>query len=442
VTAMTGADHPAAGAAVAAAPRKATAYAWYALAVMTLIWTFNQIDRRVVSILLEPIRQEFNLSDGQLGVLSGLAFGVSYAAAVIPLGVAVDRWNRRNLLAAMLLVWSGLTALGGFARSFSHLVAIRMVVGASEAACTPASLSMISDLFPRERRTMAVALFESANAIGAIICFVAGGYIAAQHGWRTAFLVAGLPGVVLAVLVLATFREPRRGQMEDEAGAPDAAAPAESPVAGTWRLIRSKPSLPLNMFATAFVSTGNVGIMGWIASFLIRTHGLDLKQAGLTVAMISGVCGGIGIVCSGLFTNRFARGDPGKILAVSAVFSFLALVFSVIGLLSPALTPALVALALFGLVCTNFIGLSYTALLNQSPPHLRGTVMGALGVLVNLFGYACGPVIVGLLSDAYGGPHSLRWAMVTITGLYALSGVLFLLAARAGKREAAEAAAR
>lgn len=434
MTVTTGAAPPAAE---AAAPKTATPYAWYALAVMTLIWTFNQIDRRVVSILLEPIRAEFHLSDGQLGVLSGLAFGVSYAAAVIPMGLAVDRWNRRNLLAAMLLVWSGLTALGGFARSYLHLVAIRMVVGASESACTPASLSMISDLFPREKRTTAVALFETANALGAIICFVAGGYIAAAHGWRTAFLLAGLPGVILAGLVIVSFREPRRGQMESH-DAPEAAADrTERPIAGMWRLIRSRPVIPLNMFAMAFVSAGNVGIMGWIASFLIRTHGLDLKQAGWTVAMISGVCGGIGIVASGLLTTRFARGDDRRILAVTAACSFLALGASAAGLLSPSLPGALAAFAVLGLACTNFVGLGYTVILNQSPPHLRGAMMGAASVLTNLFGYAAGPVVVGVLSDLYGGPHSLRWAMVTLSSLYALSGVLFLLAARAARREEA-----
>jgi MFS family permease len=438
LTAISGAERPAAQAERAAdAPADATPYAWYALAVMTLIWTFNQIDRRAVSILLEPIRKEFHLTDGQLGALSGLAFGVSYAAAVVPLGMAVDRWNRRNILAAMLAVWSGLTALGGFARGYLHLIAIRMIVGASEAACTPASLSMISDLFPREKRTTAVALFESANAMGAIICFVAGGYIAAAHGWRMAFLVAGAPGLVLSGLVLFTFREPKRGGMEDAQDAAAAAdAPAEGAMAGMWRLIRARPSIPLNMFAMAFVSTGNVGIMGWIASFLIRLHGLDLKQAGLTVAMISGVCGGIGIVASGILTTRYARGSDARILTVAGACSFLALFASATGLISANLVVALVAFAVLGLACTNFIGLGYTVILNQSPPHLRGAMMGAASVLTNLFGYAGGPLVVGVLSDLYGGPNSLRWAMVTLAGLYALSGALFLLAARCGGRSA------
>ncbi|WP_157889086.1 MFS transporter [Herminiimonas arsenitoxidans] len=187
------------------------AKSWYALSILTMIYSCHFLDRTMISIIVEPVRAEFHLHDSQIGLLTGLAYGATFAIAGIPIGLLIDRVNRIKLLAILVTIWSGMTILSGIANSYIHLLLARMGVGASEAGGSPASLSLISDLFPPSKRSTAVGYFFLSNAIGATLSIIIGGFVTAQYGWRTAMLLAGIPGIILAAVLILTVRNPKRG---------------------------------------------------------------------------------------------------------------------------------------------------------------------------------------------------------------------------------------
>lgn len=409
--------------------------AWGALALLTLMTTFNQIDRRVVSLVIEPLKHEFHLTDSQLGMLSGLAFGLIYAVVSIPLGLLADRTNRRNLLAGVLAIWSAMTALAGFANSYGHLLLTRIGVGAAEAGASPTAVSMITDLFPRERRATAVAIYQTGIPIGSFLCFIVGAWLVANYGWRSAFLAAGLPGIPLALLFLVFLKEPKRGVFDE-------AVPVET---GNWRarlgdafrFIGGDLRVLLLVIGAAVLSAANTGVTGWFVPFLMREHALTIQQSGLVIAFSSGICGGLGLVLTGTVTDRFAKGDPDRMLMMCGVIALITMLLAAVALVSTMLALTIAAIAAYSLVCYSFLGISYGALLNLTPTRIRGTVIAIEMVAANLFGYGGGPFVVGVLSDVYGGPHSLRYAMLTLNLLYLAGALCFLIAARRGRRIAA-----
>lgn len=404
--------------------------AWGALALLTAMTTFNQIDRRVASLVIEPLKHEFHLTDGQLGMLTGLAFGLIYAATSIPLGLLADRINRRNLLAAVLAIWSAMTALAGFANSYSHLLLTRIGVGAAEAGASPTAVSMITDLFPRERRATAVAIYQVGIPIGSFLCFIVGAWIVANYGWRAAFIAAGVPGIPLALLFLVMLKEPKRGAY-DQASEVDT-SPWHTRLGDAFRFIGSDLRVLLLVIGAAVLSAANTGVTGWFVPFLMREHAMTIQEAGLVIAFSSGICGGIGLVFTGTLTDRLAKGDPDRMLKLCGIIALITMVLAAIALISTTVALTIVAIAAYSLVCYSFLGISYGALLNLTPTRIRGTVIAIEMVAANLFGYGGGPFVVGILSDLYGGAHSLRYAMLTLNLLYLVGALCFLIAARCG----------
>ena len=291
----------------AGAAARPSAYAWYALAVMTLIYALNAVDRNIVAIVLEPLKTEFQLKDSQLGLLTGVAFIVSYMAAGLPFGLLVDRVSRSRLLAAVLFLWSGITLMGGLAQSFAQLLLVRLGVGATEAGGMPATMSLTADLFPPARRPLAVSIIHLAMPAGMGVSFLVGALVAADFGWRAAFFVAGGPGLILSLLVLATFREPRRGAME---AAPPAAVEKAASFADAARFIVQRPSVLGAVLAMAVFSAGATAMVSWLPSFFIREHAMTLKAAGAACALATGVGAAVGLLASGWIADRYAAGNP------------------------------------------------------------------------------------------------------------------------------------
>jgi sugar phosphate permease len=404
----------------APAPR-ITARAWYTLVILTLVYTFNNVDRRVASIVIEPLKKEFGLSDGQIGLLTGLALGAPYALAVIPMGILADRSNRRNLLGGVLFVWSALTAAAGFAQSYFTLFWTRMIVGVAEAGSSPAAMSIISDTFPPSRRTGAAAIYQSGGTIGNLLCLMVGGWVVVHYGWRAAFFVAGLPGLVIALLILLTLKNPARGAMD----APSAAEQAGGFKAAIGFILGNAVILHL-VFAPSLLAAGNSGIMGWSVSFLVRTHGLDIQAASFAVGVCQALGTVVGIVFAGIISDRITGGSPARTITLVLIVEAIAVIGCVAFIMAPTREASLVALALYMMAGYNFLGLSYGALLNLTPAPLRATVLGVELVASNLLGYAGGPVVVGFLSDAFG---SLRYAMLALVALY-VWGMLHYVRAR------------
>lgn len=402
--------------------------AWWALAVLTLTYTLHAVDRSVMSIVIEPIKLEFGLDDSHLGILTGLAFGLTYAIAGLPLGYWVDRTDRRRLLSVLVAIWSGCTALCGVVQSYAALVAARLAVGFAEAGGAPTALSMIGDLFPPHRRATAIGIFWASTAFGTAASFILGSIIAAEHGWRAAFLMAGLPGLAVAALLFLTVAEPARTSAATaHESAPDLRA--------TWRHISQRP-LFLHMFIGMTLSSMMLsGILVWQASFMIRVHHLPLGQAGLLAGLAAGLFGGLGALLGGPLGDWvFKQGGLAALPLSAAITTLASCLAGLVFLLSDNLPISLTGLVFFEIVVRGYTAPGYSAILGSVEPQMRGVSVSALQIATNLIGYGLGPLLAGAVSDWVGGTTGIRWGLVALMLTGGWACVHYALAWRAGLR--------
>lgn len=420
------------------------AYLRYALGLLCVVYVVNFVDRQVLSILLESIKRDLGLSDLQLGLLSGTAFGLFYATLGIPIARLADRFSRKGVIAVCLALWSVMTALCGSATGFATLLLYRVGVGVGEAGGSPPAHSMISDYFPPERRASALGVFSLGVPLGILVGFLAGGWLDEALGWRLAFVVVGLPGVALALVVALTLREPVRGHSEGLV-----AAHGEAPNAGVvirylWRM-KSFRHVALGSALYAFVGYSSTT---WLPPFLARSHGMSPGDIGTALALIIGIGGGIGVYLGGVLADRFGRGSPTGALRVPTWAMLLAFPPGFVVFLSESTT-----LALAAFVIPAFLGLMYQApafAVTQAlaTPMMRATASAVLLFVINIVGLAMGPAVTGALSDALEprfGADSLRYALLIVSVGLLWSALHFKLAARslaADRGIAREAAAR
>ena len=363
------------------------------LFLLTLIAMVQFFDRALMVVILEPLKQEFSLTDAQLGFLSGFSYAAAFALAGIPFGWMADRGNRRNLLAALLAIWSALVAFAGSANSFMALVITRVGIGAADAGGQPCSVSIISDLYPAQRRAGAVAIFFVGVPLGMASGFIVGAIVAGQLGWRTAFYVAAVPGVVLTILLLLLVKEPKRGASDGISESKDL-APSLSETIG---FMRSQKSLVYLMLASVLVTASSSAMMSWIGSLLVRVHSLSLEIG--WVADRQGM--------------KDMRNQP-RMMAIAA--SVIAVSGTAVSLL-PTVLGAAVSLALFASMVAGLNGPTYALTQSLVKVRMRGTSMSTLVVLLNLIGVGVGPALAGILSDQFAaayGAESVRWAMVCV----------------------------
>jgi predicted MFS family arabinose efflux permease len=400
------------------------AYRWYCLAVLTLIYSCHFLDRAIVQLVVEPVRVEFQLTDSQLGLLTGLLFGIVFALSSIPMGMLVDRVNRRNMLAGVVLLWSGATAVCGFAQSFWTLLVARMGVGAAEAGGSPTSMSMIGDIFPPERRATAVGIFYMNTVLGALAVALIGRHVAEAYGWRAAFLVAGLPGILLAILLLLTVKEPRRGGT-------DAAPAAPVPVGEALKTIATQPTLVALLIAVPLATMGVSAMGAWLSPFLMRVHHMSLSEAGDVLALASGPFAAAGALLGGALSDRLGKSNPARRFDLCAVAMLLSmpLVFGTTMATGTTLSVVCTVFA-FGIIFA-VIPVGFGSMLVLTSAGMRGISASALQLVSNLVGYGVGPYAVGWLSDWHGGPDSLRFAILTVILVSAsASAIMFWVARR------------
>lgn len=284
-------------------------YRWYVLALLALAYACHSVDRQIIAVAIEPIKAEFHASDRAMGLLGGLGYGIAFSIACLPVGWLVDRVNRRTLFAGLLSLWSGLTLLCSFAGSFGSLLLFRMGVGAAEAGAQPICLSLISDMFrPRERST-AIGLFYLSAAVGISASFLIGGMVAARYGWRWAFVVAGVPGLLLAIVVLLTLREPVRGRLDGD----QPVAPV--PFRAFFAQVRATPGLISIAMGATLTSLTVTAFWVWSTSLLIRLHDVPLGHAGPIVA-IGAAASAAGSILGGRLADRLAAASLGDLLLV------------------------------------------------------------------------------------------------------------------------------
>ncbi len=403
---------------------------WYALFVLTAIFSVHYVDRSVMSVVIEPIKAEFGASDAAMGVLTGLAHSTALSIMVLPMGWLADRVNRVRLVSAVAITWSLLTALGFWASSFTSLLLMRIGVGAAEAGGPPASVSIIADRFDGKELPTAMGIYYTAMAIGTGSIFLFGGYVAQHFGWRAVFLIAGIPGIFLGLLLLFTVREPVR---------PVVAGVAAPKLREVARLLMTNRALLFIMLAGTAATIAQASIFTWMASFMIRTHALSLGQAGLVVAAAAGLGKGLGSGIAGPLTRRLGNDQ----LPNQWRFPALMLVVSVPVGWAMVLVPNAVTSIAFAMLLSVMLGCwagqVVAILMAAAEPRLRGTTMSFYSLLANLIGVGVGPLLTGAISDAVGGKAALGSAIGWTLSFNLVAALCFYLSCRALPAKAASA---
>ncbi len=403
-------------------------YKRFVLVMLTIVYAFNFIDRQILVILQEPIKADMGLSDAQLGLLSGFTFAVIYVTAGIPIAYWADRSNRRNIVCMALTVWSGMTALSGLATNYGQLLLARLGVGLGEAGGSPPAHSMISDYFRPENRGTALSFYSTGIYIGILIGFMFGGVLAEAFGWRMAFFVLGVPGVVFAIVLRLTVLEPQRGRWDS--------SPAEQlkpSLNDTLALLRQRRSfwyIALGCALSAYVGYGNGN---FLPSFLIRNHGMGLAEVGMVLALVSGLSGAVGTFLGGYLSDRYGIADKRWYLWIpmtGIAVSFPPYIFL---LLTESKTGLLTALVFTGVLNTLYLGPSIAMSHALVPPAMRALTSAILFFVLNMIGLGLGPFLTGLTSDllqpAYG-EQSLRYSMLITAQFKVLAVVMFFQGAR------------
>jgi predicted MFS family arabinose efflux permease len=409
-------------------PPHSSRYPNYVLGILFLVYVSNFIDRQILTILVEPIKQEFDASDTQMGFLTGFAFALFYTFAGLPIARWADLGNRRSIIAMGLTVWSAMTALSGLAQSFFQLALARIGVGVGEAAGSPPAHSLIADYFPPERRAAALGTYAMGIYIGVMFGYLLGGWIKEFFDWRTAFLAVGLPGLVLALVVRFTVREPSRGAAER--GPVEATSDSVADVARF--LLAKKTFIYLSLGAALHAFVG-YGFGSFVPAFLVRVHGMGYGEMGTWLGLISGLGGATGAYLGGRITDAWGGAEPRYYLWVPALSSLLGLPFVYPFLLMD--DPRLGMLIYLPAVVFGAAYLGPTFAVTQALVKLRMRAVAAaiLLFIINMIGLGAGPQVVGILSDAFTarvGVDGLRYALMIVGAANLLAAVFYLLAAR------------
>lgn len=428
------------------------AYRAYVLFILVVVYTFNFIDRQIVGILKEPIRTELMLSDTDLGWIGGPAFAIFYATMGIPVAWLADRTSRAGVIGVSLAIWSGMTALCGAAQTFMHLFLARVGVGIGEAGGVAPAYSLIADYFPPERRARALSIYSFGIPIGSALGIVLGGILLDVIGWRSAFVIVGLMGVVLAPIFLLTIREPLRGA-QDRAGP----VAAHASLAQVFAAISRKPSFWLLAFGGACSSMMGYGLIYWLPSFYFRSFGDALPgffawlpdfllpnnpgpllYASYFYGAILLVGGMIGVWLGGVAADRFGRKHKGAYALVPAIAFSATIPFFLVGVLSPSLLVVFIAFMFIQSLSLVWLGPVIAAFQQLVAANMRSTASAIFLLINNLIGIGVGTLLIGYLSDAFQarfGEESLRYALLSGVVFYVAAAGLFFAAAPRLKRD-------
>lgn len=403
---------------------------WWILFVLTLVYGLNVVDRYLLGILLPQIKTELSLPDWSLGVLSGFAFAVFYATLGLPIARLADRHSRKTIISACLALFSAATAVCGFASSFLTLFLARIGVGIGEAGTGPASYSIISDLFEKARRSTAMAIYAIGGNLGLLIGFAAGGYMAANYGWRSAFFVIGAPGILVALLVFFTVRDPARG-------AADGLAPntgMSTTMVDAFKFLWSQPAFRWIVIGSTLVQFLGTGVVNWLPSMLERSHGMVEDEVGIKLGLAIGIAGSIGtLVLGGLVADRLSKRDLRWGLWLLVIGELLLIPGYALVLLAPTGDLAISAFFLPAMLATFFMGPVLALTQALAPPDMRATAGALLMFIISLIGAGLGPVAVGLLSDLLNpslGQDGLRAALWLAPVAAGLAAIAYAMAAR------------
>lgn len=426
-----------------AGPAIRPAYANYVLGLLLVIYMLNNLDRQVINILAEPIKQELHLADWQVGIMSGISFALIYTIMAIPIARLAEYRHRPFIIASAVTIWCGFTALCAAAQSFAQLCLCRFGVGIGEAGGVPPSQSLISDYFPKEKRASAMGLFAIGVPLGGLIGMAFGGLVADAYGWRMAFLLAGAPGLILAGLVALTMKETRA----DLAGRAAEVRAAQVPLTAAFALLASKRTFWFLSLAVGFKVLFTDGQAPFLASFFLRSHGAEIADLaagfglrpmgllGIAIGLINGVFGALGGVLGGIIADRAAARDIRNVVVAPAVALIVAAPAYIAALNVDSAIAAAGFLILQSFMNVFWAGPVYATLHGVVPPNMRATATACAMFIINLMGTGLGPLVVGFLSDLFAGPLGqgpaigLRSAL-SVAALASLAGVACYALAR------------
>ena len=382
----------------------------YALGILVVVYTFNFIDRQILSILLESIKTDLGVSDTSLGFLTGFAFALFYATLGIPIAKYADKGNRRNLIALSIGVWSFMTALSGLAQNFFHLLFARIGVGVGEAGCSPPAHSMIADYFPANKRSTALGIYSLGIPFGIMFGLFAGGWINEVFGWRLAFFVVGIPGILLAFIFRFTVKEPIRGQAEGKIDSEN-----QPSIFETISYLIKKRSFRHLVFAAALAAFVGYGAITWLPSFFQRSYGMQTSDVGWYLGLILGIPGGLGIFLGGYLSDYFGAKNVKWSLWVAAIAMALTVPFNVYVYLSPTATMSFLWLIIPVALGNFYQAATFSQTQGLVELRMRSVAAAILLFIINIIGLGFGPQSVGILSDLLHseyGKDSLRYSLL------------------------------
>ena len=396
-----------------------TAYRNYVLFILVVVNTINFVDRTAISVLAGDIRAEFGISDTMTGLVMGIAFTAFYAILGYPIARLLDRRRRTTILAAVLVIWSGMTALCGAAASFLQLFLFRVGVGIGEAGAGPASHSLIADYFRKVDRPSAIGFFSLGVPLGNFLGIFVGGLLVGLIGWRWTFVALGLPGILMAVIVLFTIREPVRGATDDPADAAALRASEDVPLLEGVKNLWARPTFRVMSYSAALSALCGYGMNLWMPQFLTRIHGLTPADYSFVLGAAIGVGGGLGAMLGGVITGRAAERDSRAFLTLPAATMALFAVAMVFAVWSPSLAVVYAAIFVAAFAQFYLMGPCVAAVQRLAPLRGRAVATAFFFFILSFAGLGFGPAYVGGMSDffqqTYGEAEGLRLAMATLS---------------------------
>jgi len=397
---------------------------------LTVISTFNYLDRSLLGLLLPLVQADLQLSDTALGLISGLAFAIFYSTLAIPIASLADRYSRRNIIAIGFAFWSLMTTLTAYVSNGLQMAFCRFLMGAGEAAGLAPSQSMIADSFTKTRRPLALAILTTASAIDALIFLPLAAWAADRYGWRIAFEIAGIGGMILAAIFFFTVREPVRATPVNPANK----VPLREAITTLWR----SPAFRAIMIGVSFMGGALYATGTWTTALLTRVHGLSITEIGVIVTPARGVVGIVGVLFTGWLTDRLGRRHPSWRFRVPALASIILAPGYVMVLLSDTPAVWIAGLGITAAFYASFQGPIFAATMALAPERMK-TVAAAIGIFfTGLVGQIIGPLMVGALNDYLAptfGAHAIRYSMLSVAVCSVLGGLCFIWAGRLAARE-------
>jgi MFS family permease len=403
-------------------------YSIYTLSFLSLISAFNYMDRSILALAMPAIKVEMHLSDTALGLVYGSAFAVFYAIFAIPIAWVADRGNRRKIIAFGFAFWSIMTALTGVVSNVWQLAASRFLMGCGEACCVPPAHSIIADLFRKESRALAMAIFGTAYAVASAVFFPVAGWLITDFGWRTMFIAAGLPGVLLAVVFLFSVREPQRIAADKEERGSDAAS-----LFNTLLFLASSRTFLLLLVGSMFMGANVYATSAWFPTFLSRVQGLSLLQVASYIGPLRGVLGAGGILAGGWLADRLGRRDSRWRLWVPAAGCFLLGPAEALFLLGDRRVFWIAGLALTSLLSLVHQAPVFAAAMSVAQSRMRAVASSVIVFCAAVIGQILGPLLIGALDDRLTpgfGKEAIRYSLLVVAVCSVAAGFAFLLAAK------------